>query len=99
MVEYWKDGRERVNYWDELLSLFEWAFYWYQTGFDRIFAALKIPILEISVGFFVREKINDSLFKEFIDRKFLVETGLVPIKRYYLLLANVGTFLNEKYTF
>ena len=34
--------------------------------------------------YFTQEKIKNFLF-EFLDRKFLIKTGLVPIKRYYLL--------------
>ena len=50
-----------------------------------LYQTAQKTIPEISVGFFVREKINDFQSKEFVNRKFLMKTGLVPIKRYYLL--------------
>ena len=34
------------------------------------------------------DAVNDFLLKEFEDRRFLMKTWLVPIKRYYLLIQN-----------
>ena len=38
------------------------------------------------MDFFEREKILDFHFNELLDRKFVMETCLVPIKSYYLVM-------------